>query len=298
MVPVFVIFLREGVEASMIVSILLAFLDRIGQRRYFRDVIAGVVAALVLAGGGAFAAYFTIRTYSGSRVQLVFETATYALAATVLTYMTFWMASHARTISKELSERAEAAIGRGERVGLALIAFQAVGREGLETAVFTLAIVFATGTSGTLVGALAGLVAALALSIVIYRLGRRINLSVFFTVMGGLLMVFGAGLVADLVENLQQLGWITFLAHPLWNTSHVLSEDSALGDIFHSFFGYADRPTALQAVCYVAYVAVALTVFLRLSRKRPLAAPARTGARITAAPDPGRSVAGSLELPR
>jgi high-affinity iron transporter len=282
MVPVFVIFLREGVEASMIVSILLAFLDKMGQRRHFRDVLGGVAAALVLAGGGAFAAYFTIRTYSGSRVQTIFETVTYAVAAVVLTYMTFWMASHARTISRELRGRAEAAIGRGQRVGLALIAFQAVGREGLETAVFTLAIVFATGTRGTLAGGIAGLVAALGLATVIYRLGRRINLSVFFTAIGALLMVFGAGLVADLVQNLQELGWVRALGHPLWNTSHVLSENSALGDVFHSFFGYADRPTALQAICYVAYAVVAVSLFLHLSRRpvRPVA--------VAAVPPPAR----------
>src|SRR5215467_15001542 len=96
MLATFVIFLREGVEASMIVAILLAYLNRSGQRRHFRDVFAGVAAALVLAGGGGLAAYFTIRTYAGSRAQTIFETATYLLAAAVLTYMTFWMRSHAR----------------------------------------------------------------------------------------------------------------------------------------------------------------------------------------------------------
>jgi high-affinity iron transporter len=265
---VFVIFLREGVEASMIVSILLAYLDRTGQRRHFKDVLAGVTAALVLAGGGGVAAYVTIRSYAGSRVQTIFETATYLLAAAVLTYMTLWMATHARTIARELASRAERAMGRGERLGLALLAFQAVGREGLETAVFTLAIVFATGTRGTLVGAMAGLALSLAIAFAMYRLGRRVNLAAFFKGLGVLLVVFAAGLVADSVENLQQLGWIHILNRPLWNTSAQLSEASSIGDVFHSFVGYADRPTPLQLACYLAYLAVVLSVLLARTRAR------------------------------
>src|SRR5260221_10970407 len=105
MLATFVIFLREGVEASMIVAILLAYLNRSGKRRHFRDVFAGVAAALILAGAGGLAAYFTIRTYAGSRVQSIFETVTYLLAAAVLTYMTFWMRSHPRGLKSELQSR-------------------------------------------------------------------------------------------------------------------------------------------------------------------------------------------------
>ena len=267
MVAVFVIFLREGVEASMIVSILLAYLDRIGQRSHFKDVLAGVGAALALAAGGGVAAYLTIRTYAGSRVQTIFETGTYVLAAVVLTYMTLWMAGHARTMSAELNERADRAMGRGERLGLALLAFQAVGREGLETAVFTLAIVFATGTRGTLAGGAAGLAVSLVAAVAIYRLGRRVNLAAFFRTVGALLIVFAAGLVADTVENLQQLGWLPFLRHPMWSTARQLSEGSAIGDVFHSLIGYAAQPTPLQLVCYLAYVATILALFLRGGRR-------------------------------
>lgn len=268
MIATFVIFLREGIEASMIVAILLAYLDRIGQRRHFRDVLLGVAAAIALAAGGGVAAYLTIHAYAGSRVQTIFETCTFAVAAVLLTYMTFWMRSHARTISEDLKARTEAALGRNERLGLALLAFQAVGREGLETAVFTLAIVFATGTRGTLAGGAAGLACALGVAFTIYRLGRRLNLARFFTTIGALLMVFAAGLVADTVENLQQLGWVRVLDHPMWNSGHVLSEGSALGDIVHSLFGYAQQPTPLQLVAYACYLAATLAAFLRAGRSR------------------------------
>ncbi len=262
MLATLVIFLREGVEASMIVAILLAYLNRIGRREHFRDVFLGVGVALVLAGAGGVVAYETIRSYDGSRVQTIFETVTFIVAATVLTYMTFWMRSHARSLSKELRARADAALDGRARWGLALLAFQAVGREGLETVVFTLAIVFSTSTTGALSGALIGLAGSLVIAFVIYRLGHKLNLSRFFTVVGLLLMIFAAGLLADTVENLQQLGWLPVLSSPMWHSARLLSESSSFGDVLHSFFGYSDAPTPLQLLVYVGYLATVIVVYL------------------------------------
>ena len=262
MLATLVIFLREGVEASMIVAILLAYLNRIGRRDHFRDVFLGVGAALLLATAGGAVAYETIRSYDGSRVQTIFEPVTYLVAAAVLTYMTFWMRKHARSLSKELRERAEAALDGRARWGLGLLAFQAVGREGLETVVFTLAIIFSTSTAGALTGALIGLAGALGIAFVIYRLGHKLNLSRFFTVIGVLLMVFAAGLLANSVENLQQLGWLPVLTAPMWHSAQLLSEDSAFGDVLHSFFGYSDAPTPLQLLIYLGYLVVVVIAFL------------------------------------
>lgn len=262
MLATLVIFLREGIEASMIVAILLAYLNRLGQREHFRDVFLGVGAALVVATAGGAAAYFTIRSYDGSRVQTIFETVTYLIAAAVLTYMTFWMRNHARSLSADLRSRAQAALDGKARWGLGLLAFQAVGREGLETVVFTLAIIFSTSAVSALSGAVIGLAGSLALAFVIYRLGHKLNLSRFFTVIGVLLMVFAAGLLADTAQNLRELGWVSVLGTPMWHTSTLLSEDSALGDVLHSFFGYSDSPTPLQLLVYVAYLAIVITAYL------------------------------------
>ncbi len=262
MLATLVIFLREGVEASMIVAILLAYLNRIGRREYFRDVFAGVGAALLLATAGGVAAYLTIRSYDGSRLQTIFETVTYLVAAAVLTFMTFWMRKHARSLSRELRARADAALDGRARWGLGLLAFQAVGREGLETVVFTLAIIFSTSTAGALSGAVIGLAGSLAIAFVIYRLGHKLNLARFFTVIGVLLMVFAAGLLADAVQNLQELGWLRLLDVPMWHSAALLSQDSALGDVLHSFFGYSDAPTPLQALIYAGYLTVVVVVYL------------------------------------
>ena len=286
MIPTFVIFFREGIEASMIIAILLSYLNRLGQRRHFRDVFMGVGAALVVVVGGGVAAYYFIKHYDGSNVQTYFETATYLLAAVALTYMTFWMQGHARTLTHELQHRSDLALSGGTRAGLALLAFQAVGREGLETMVFTLAIVFASSQQAVtpvhgnflLLGAALGLILALAVAFAIYRLGARLNLKLFFQLLGTLLMVFAAGLLIDAVENFQQLGWLPFGRHVLWNSASLVSEGSSLGDMLHSLLGYAEQPTVLQAVIWVAYVALTTTIFLRMGRRRRPAAPAPAAA--------------------
>ena len=284
MIPTFVIFLREGVEASMIVAILLAYLDQMGQRHHYRDVFAGVAAAGVLMLGGGAAAYLVVSRYAGSTVQTVFETVTYLLAVVVLTYMTFWMQTHGRTLKAELRTRSGDALAGRTRFGLGALAFQAVGREGLETVVFTLAIVFASakqapgGVIGAhgghgaslvllLVGGVLGLAVALAIAVAIYRLGRRLDMALFFRVVGVALMVVAAGLLADAVENMQQLGWLPFGAHPLWDTSSLMSESSSVGDLFHVMVGYAERPTVLQGVLWIAYVGAAVTAFVAMGRR-------------------------------
>ena len=277
MIPTFVIFLREGIEGSLIVAILLAYLKRLGKTEHFRDVFAGVGAAMALVLVGGVALYVAISRYSGSNLQTYFETTTYVLAAGFLTAMTFWMNKHARTMAKELEKRSDLALSRSNRWGLGLLAFQAVGREGLETMVFTLAIIFAnshqaaTPVHGNLVmlGGVLGLGVALALAVAMYRLGTKVNLKIFFRVLGVALMLFAAGLLADAMQNLQQLGWISVGSHVLWNSSGYLSESSNLGDIFHSLLGYADRPTVLQGLVWIAYVTISVGIFIKMGRKSP-----------------------------
>ncbi len=276
MIPTFVIYLREGIEASMIVAILLAYLDRVGQRRHFRDVFLGVGAAVALMVGGGIAAYLWIHSYSGSRAQTIFETVTYLVATVALTYMTFWMNHHGRTLGKEIEARGDAVISRGSRTGMALLAFSSVGREGLETMVFTLAIIFASSAQAPtanhsrllVIGGLLGLLVAMAIATLIYKLGRRVNLRLFFRVLGITLLVFAAGLLSDAIENLQSLGWLPFGRHQMWNTGHMLRESSTVGDLFHSLVGYAEAPTVLQGVTWVAYVAIVVAMFSFLSRRR------------------------------
>lgn len=276
MLPTFVIFLREGIEASMIVAILLAYLKRINQRAHFRDVFAGVGSAFALIFAGGLAAYFLIERYNGSNIQTYFETGTFLIAAAVLTYMTFWMQSHARGLSHDLQSKSDAALSQGKRWGLAILSFQAVGREGLETMVFTLAIIFANSKQaaaplhgGALwLGALLGIAVALLIAFYIYKLGAKLNMRRFFQVLGVALMVFAAGLLADAIQNMQELTWLPFGRGQLWNSGSVLSENSNIGDALHNLFGYSQQPSILQAVIWVLYILGGITLFMYLGRKK------------------------------
>jgi high-affinity iron transporter len=261
----FVLFLREGLEACLIVSILLAALHQLGQTRHIQAVWIGVVAAIVGSIAGAAIIYRTISQYDGSRFQTIFETITYLVAVILLSSMTFWMQLHSRTLKKEITDKAAIA-GSGAAFGL--LAFSTVGREGLETAVFALAFAFKDGLM-LLLGGVLGVVAAIALCFMIYRLGYRLDFRVFFRTMGILLLFFAAGLLGDAVQSLQELGWISFGSTPLWNTARILSEDSMMGDVLHTFLGYAEAPSILQVACYLAFLAVTGTAFWSLTRRRP-----------------------------
>ncbi len=168
MIAAFVLFLREGLEASLIVSILFAALRQLGQMRQARAVWIGVISAVLAAMLGGIALYVTIHTYVGSTFQTVFETITYLLAVVLLTTMTFWMQKNSRSLKKDLTAKASVA---GSGLGLGLLAFTTVGREGLETAIFMLAFAFQTNALLLLLGAVLGLLAAVILCVLIYRLG-------------------------------------------------------------------------------------------------------------------------------
>ena len=200
----------------------------------------------------------------GSTFQTIFETITYLVAVVLLTTMTFWMQKHSRLLKKEITAKASVA---GSGFALGLLAFTTVGREGLETAIFTLAFAFQTNGFLLLLGAVLGLLASLVLSVLIYRMGYKLDFRVFFRVMGIVLIFFAAGLLGDAVQNMQQLGWLSFGTTTLWNTAHLLSEDSTIGDILHTFLGYAEAPTVLQAILYAAYLLIVGSIFARITRK-------------------------------
>lgn len=273
MLPAFILLLREGLEASLTISLMLAALRQLGQTHQARAVWTGVALAVIGSVIGGTIIYATVREYNNTTFQTVFETITYVVAVGVLTSMTFWMQRHSRTLKSEIMARASVA---GSGFALGLLAFTMVGREGLEASVFALAFAFQTTGALWLTGASLGVLAAVALSWAIYRLGYRLDFRLFFRWMGLLLLVFAAGLVADAVQNVQELGWITFGDAHLWNTGNLLAEDSMLGDLLHAFIGYAQSPTVLQVSLYLLYLLVAGGYFYYITRKpggRPATVP-------------------------
>ncbi|MBX5458215.1 MAG: FTR1 family protein [Thermogemmatispora sp.] len=270
-----ILYLREGLEASLIVSILLAALRQLQLMRQARAVWIGVALAVLCSFLAALALYVTVRIYDGTWFEAVFETVTYLVAVVLLTSMTFWMQHHSRTLKREMMTKASMA---SSGLALGLLAFTSVGREGLETAFFTLAFALQTHEAPLLMlGALVGLALAVALCFLIYRLGYRLDYRRFFRVMGLLLLFFAAGLLGNAVQTMQEeLHWLPFGTRVLWDSSGWLSEESTVGSLLHGLLGYSDAPTLLQTCVYVAFLLIFGTLFWRLTRKPVPQSPAQS----------------------
>lgn len=273
----FLIFLREGIEGSMIITIMCALLAASGRRDLFRWVFAGVGAALLLATAGGVALFALSRSaFINSTAQTWFETLVFLLAVVVLTYMTFWMKRNSRSMRSVLGGHVSAAVAGNSGLPLALLAFVTVGREAIETVIFLLAIALQSSVPSLIVGAVIGLAVSLALSFAIYRIGMRINFKRFFTIVGAALMVVAAGLLANAVRNLQELQVLPGGDHALWDVNFVLPDQSTLGDILHGLIGYAAAPTALQVVAWAMFLTLGLLAFF--SRSGARSAPRGTAA--------------------
>ncbi len=267
--PAFVIFFREALEASLIVGIILAYLHRIGRMDRAASVWLGICCALAVDAAVAAVSFHVIHQYDGSRVQAILEGSTYVIATGVLTYMSFWMKEQSHGMRQELEARVDAALTRSPLLAMTLLSALTVGREGVETAFFMLAIALRAQPLPLLAGAALGIIAGVGVSFWVYRLGRTAPLGLFFNVLGVLLLLFGAGLLADAVESFQSIGWLGFWQTAVWHSGHILSESSALGDILHSLFGYAEAPSALQVLAYVMFLLIAVAAYLRIGKHSP-----------------------------
>ena len=263
MLGIFVLYLREGIEASLIVTMLFAVLRQLGQSHQARAVWIGIGLAIIASIVGSVTFYYTLHYYDKSIYEAILETVTYLIAVVLLTTMTFWMQKHSRTMKKDIMEKASSA---SSGFALGLLAFTTVGREGIETAFFTLAFAFQTQALLILISAVLGLLVSIALSVLIYRVGYRLNYRVFFRVMGILLIFFAAGLLSNAIGSLQETGWLTLGSQVLWNSSHILSEDSSFGATLHGLIGYSDAPTILQGLFYTVYLLIAGGIFAWMTR--------------------------------
>jgi high-affinity iron transporter len=274
MTAAFFIMLREGLEAALIVGIIGAYLTKIGRRDAVGSLWLGVAAAVAVSVAAGIAVFVTVGELP-EVYQATFEAAAAILALAVVTWMLFWMRRQGRALKGELERGAAVALGRGSTTALAGLAFVAVVREGLETAVFLLAIVTSNGQpAATLVGALAGLAVAVIIGWAIFRAGVRINLRRFFTATGVVLIFVAAGLTMSAVTELSSAGFVPAAA-PLFDFSRLLPESGAVGSLLAGLFGYRETPTALQLAFYLVYLVPVLLLFLfedRLPRRQPVRA--------------------------
>jgi high-affinity iron transporter len=265
----FLIMLREGVEAALIVGIVAGYLQQTGRGAAMHMVWLGVAAAVLL----SLAFGIALELMSGElpqKLQELFEAGVGLFAVVVLTAMVFWMRRAARSIKAELHDSIDHALADGGRRSLALVAlaFFAVAREGLESVLFLLAAFQQRNEVGieALAGALLGLAAAVAIGVAIYRGGRRLNLARFFHWTGVLILLVAAGLLAGSVRSLHEAGLWNGLQATAFNLSSVLPKDGVLGTLLSGLFGYHDAPAIGEVLAYFVFLIPALVLFLRSGR--------------------------------
>jgi high-affinity iron transporter len=266
--------LREGLEAALVVVILVAFLVKTGRRWALRYVWSGVAVAVLLSVAlGAVLTYGT-RQLSFEQQEIIGGTAS-IVAVGFVTAMVFWMRTAARTISGELKGRLDKALDVGPWA-VAVVAFLGVGREGLETAIFFYATTEAAGQGQVqpMLGWILGLGGAVALGVGIYQGAVRINLGRFFRYTGILLVVVAGGILAYGIHDLQEAGVLPGLGSLAFDVSAAIPPDSWYGTLLKGIFNFSPNTTWLQAVAWVLYVGIVLTLFLRPVRV-PSASPSR-----------------------
>ena len=276
MLIAFLIMLREGIEAALIVGIVASYLSQTGRARTLPLVWSGVVLASVLCLVLGIGLTLASEEFPQKQQEL-FEGVVAVVAAGVLTSMVFWMRKAARSIKSQLHDSVDTALQPGGS-GLALVAtvVLAVGREGLESVFFLLAAFEQSDGPSVPAGAVLGLLGAVAVGYGIYRGGVRLNLRAFFRWTGVFIVLVSAGLLASSLRAFHEAGLWNGLQDPAFDLSAALPNDSVAGTLLSGLFGYNDTPTVGEAVVYLAYLLVAFTL-LAAGPRQP--APPRRAAR-------------------
>ncbi len=243
---------REGLEAALVVGIILGYLRQIGHQDHRRWVWAAVGSAVALCFGLAVILQLAGAELEG-KAEAIFEGCAMLLAVGVLTWMIFWMRTQARHLKSQLEAEIRGAISQGHHWGLFSVAFLAVFREGVETALFLTAASLVSDGLSTLVGGAVGLALAAFAGWLIYTSTARLNVRRFFGITSMLLLVFAAGMFAHGLHEFVEAGLLPSLGEEVWNTGQLLSDSSTIGSVLRTLVGYNDSPSLLEVIAYVTY---------------------------------------------
>src|SRR4051812_43290233 len=265
----YLIGLREGLEATLVVTVLVAFLVKSGHKERLPQVWGGVVAAVLLSVGLGALLTFVAQDLLSFKQRELFDAIASAAAVCFVTWMIFWMRRAARTISGDLRAKLSGAIDTGS-FAVVTIAFLAVVREGLETAVlFYAAAQGATTSVGPLLGISIGAVTAVALGWAMYRSALRINLTKFFKWTGLLLVLVAAGIFKYSVHDFQEAGVLPGLDMHAFDITGVLDPGSWYAALLSGMFNITAQPSVLEMIAWVAYAVPVLVLFLLPPRTKP-----------------------------
>jgi len=268
MLPTYLLSLREGLEAALIIGIVLGAVSKIRRNDLSPAVWLGTLSAVIV----SILTAVLLTTFGMSleaQAEMIFEGVTMLLAAGILTWMIFWMGKQARFLKSELEDGVNKAAASTGKRAVFLLAFMAVVREGVELAIFITAAFFAGGESQitnnviqTLAGTILGLGTAALLGYTIFATTLRLDLRRFFQVTGLLLILFAAGLVAHGIHEFNEVGWIPGVIEHVWDVNMFLDENSIAGQLLKTLFGYNGNPSLTEMITYFVYIAV-VSVFWR-----------------------------------
>jgi high-affinity iron transporter len=262
----FLITFREGLEAFLLVGIMLSYLERMNAAGDKRYIYYGVAGGLLVSVIVAFLFQVVVSQFENEYYRTALMIFILLFASGVLSYMAIWMQRQARERSSAVRRQLEEHIGARNLIGMVSLSFAAVLREGFETVLFFSALAYApagiTYQSG-LAGGLLGLAASVALVYAMLRSSRRVPLAAFFKYTSLLILVIAAGLLSSSLNMMQGLDWLPFLDRPLFDLSFVLSDRSGIGLFLRALFGYNASPTPLQFAAWAGYLAVFLTLWRR-----------------------------------
>jgi high-affinity iron transporter len=273
MLSSFIITFREALEAALVVGIVLSYLHRTGQTRHnkvvYLSVISGIVASII----GAILFNTLANGFTGTAEKL-FEGITMLIGAFLLTTMILWM-MHQKNVALELENKVEHELSKTYQLGLFLLVFFAILREGIETVIFLAAASFVS-SGNTLIGAVAGLAGAIMLAYGLFVMTMKVNIKRFFNVTSVLLILFAAGLVAHGVHELQEAGVLPIIIEHIWDINPAkpselaypaLHEKGFIGSILKSLFGYNGNPSLLEVIAYVTYLAMIFRIWKKSEQK-------------------------------
>ena len=255
MIASFLIALREGVEAALIVAIILSYLKKVNAEQLAKPVYAGTVLGIIgsVAVGGLFLLLEV--EFEGTGEQ-IFEGSTMLLAAAILTTMIMWMSRNSKEYSTDLKSKVQVALSTKHSYGLAGLAFVSIVREGIETVLFLGSTSFTSSGIQTLIGGALGLLVAVLIGIALLKYSVRMNMKTFFNATGILLVFFAAGLVANSMGEFGEAGVVPPLVDHVWNSNWLVTEDGQLGQLLHALLGYSAEPSLTQILGYVVYWAL------------------------------------------
>jgi len=274
MFPSFLLALREGLEAALIIGIVLSVLKKVGKPQFSKSVWIGAGSAALLSLIVALVLNALGTSFEGAAEE-IFEGFAMLVAAGVLTWMIFWMQRQARSMQTELEADVRQAVLSQNSKALFLLAFMAVLREGIELALFLTAATATTSAQQTLVGGILGLVTAVVLGWLLFATTVQLNLKAFFQVTSVLLILFAAGLVAHGVHEFNEVGWIPGVIEHVWDMNHIIDEKGTFGLMLKALFGYNGNPSLTEIIAYVLFFG-AITMGLRRREVQSPPVPQRT----------------------